>query len=329
MATSYFVSEDIEHGPGRATRPYFITSIQEQPIPPEPVLPEISPVTAWIDTIRGGAEFGVGADVPLDDASRDRSLAATVLPPDWTSSVVGSAVVEPTVEGVVLDTGLAPLSVAVLESADTYRHLDLSVTVDLLAPASQTPYPIEIATLEIETLEGQVAQLSIVRGYASTRAQALGVVGDVYGAIDVDTTRIVLRIVRSAEFLTFFVDDVPVVEVRDFSTEAALVRFVARNEAYAGRVRSRWTDVVFSAHVLIDEQLIEDKFILSGRVFGTVPATALERRGLRDVRVFGVFGAVDLPEAFEYVLPRQKTLGQKLGETLVTFIDPQLRDGSS
>lgn len=328
MAVSYFIGESVEHGPERATQPYFITSVQEPIIPPAPVLPEIEPGTAWVDTIRGGAEFGVGADVPLDDTSFDRTLRATTLPSDWTQALIGSGAVTPTEDGLVLDTGLTPVSTAAIESDVSYIHLDFSVRVLAQAPASQVSMPVEVATLELDT--GAVsARLSLVRGYANEGLQALGVIGDVYGAIVVPTSSVVLRVVRSGSFIAFFVGDVPVVAARDYTEATATVRLAARNEAYAGRVRSRWTDLAFSAHALIDEQLIEDKFIASGRIFGTVPATAIERRGLRDVRVFGVFGAVDLPLAFEYVLPVQKTLGQKPTERLVTFVDPQLRDGSS
>lgn len=151
-----------------------------------------------------------------------------------------------------------------------------------------------------------------------------GGTGDIRGGAQVVLKGSVFS--RTAEVVGLWADDQLLVSVADFASGAGTLRLAVRNLAYTGVVRARFTDIEFSSNVLIDGKFIEDRQVTSGRILGLVPATSLARRGLRDVRVFGTFGAEDLVNGFLYILPEPKTTGHARGEHLVTFIDPQLRD---
>jgi hypothetical protein len=317
------------------------------PIPPAEVLPPPSQ-----DTIRGGKEVQVtvsaGATILIDE-SEDQSFTGAGLPPPWTSSVSGGLLLFSD-RGVVLETGnLASSSVSVESAPDYYEHFDVAIDLELLASPVVSSARVDIATFEFRIDVNNWARVVLRTGEGAepNRIHAVGELSVVPGEGFVrgtssplaDTSgKLTLRIVRNGAHVWGFVgrrdtrglytELVPVFDYEYFAASLGQVVFQSANLTTTTSSITRWSNLTFRAHSTIDGQLLDEKITFgTRRLFGNVPATTLDRRGFRDVALFGLFGEAIGVNAFEYTLPPPLTVGRRGPEDrLRVFLDAVLKD---
>lgn len=330
------------------------------PIPPAPVSPHVYPDD---DTIRGGSEvvfYLTPAGVDLLDASRDESFLSLTLPapalPTFLTATSGSGEVRPTTDGLQLRTGPIPTSDALVytDPADL-EHFDVAVDVDLLGYprdfASSAPAVLAELSFGFVPTGGTYAGAQLVLPRGSSLPSALGIFSDHRPGAVVPLTqaqaasRLTLRVVRHADRVWAFVGTrrptellytslTPLLARSNFPTGPGLLRLRVAHAGPEG-VITRFRRFTVQSHATIDDVLVDSIAVVSAtRIVANVPATVLERRGTRDIAVFGLFGEALGPDLFTYTLPDPRTVGtfgrQQVAApyTMRSYLDASLRDVS-
>jgi hypothetical protein len=302
------------------------------------------------DTIRGGLVVVVSAeDKILFDTTEDRTLLGLSLPAGYSSVLAPGGVVEPTNKGVLTSVSHVPGGSAAVDSPASYERFDIAIDFEVIASPSQAGGIIDVASFEfqidasnffraaIRKGGGSDPNLPVAYGEVSTAPGEGLVTGNATLFADL-TGKLTLRLVRNEDRVFAFVGRrdrtgryTELTRVLDYKffvgSGLGFVRFRTTDVASSVPAAVRWSNLTFRSHITIDGELVEDKVdFAQRRLVGKVPSTTVERRGLRDIFVFGLFGEAEAVNGFSYVLPSPKTVGQQFADSLRTYTDTQLRD---
>lgn len=302
------------------------------------------------DTIRGGLTVVVSAEAEiLLDTSQDQRLIGSTLPVGYTSSVVSGGSVGPTSRGVLTSLSHTPGGSALITSPTSFERFDAAIDFEVIASPNQPVGVMDIARFEFQLDASNLFRVSLQKGVGASPGQFLAhsevltVPGEglvVGSAVPFDaSSKLTLRLVRNENRAFAFVgrrdrtglytELTRMLNYKFFtSSGVGFVRFGSVDTAANGLpAQARWSNLTFRSHVTIDGELIEDKVdFAQRRLVGKVPPTSQDRRGLRDIFVFGLFGEAEALNGFNYVLPAPKTVGRKFTDELRTYTDTQLRD---
>lgn len=302
------------------------------------------------DTIRGGSDIFIAADGQLLDLSEDESFLSESLPSAWSTASSGSAVVSSTLLGVELKVGPTSTGVAALAtSAGTFGHFDATIDVEVLSgPPVNVVDAVDLALFEhrIDANTRFYVALSVLPLLSGVYARAFIIQTGTFEPLVAGTTtpisvtgKLTLRLIRNlsnvfasvgvrSETSDSFVSEIPLLQYTQFSALPGDFRFEVKNQTNAVGVRTRFSDFEIRTHGTIDGELLVEKSVLSDRrISGVVPATTIDRRGLRDIVLFGLFGELVQTDGFEYTLPSPMTASRRAGQDFLrTYVDAQLRD---
>lgn len=304
------------------------------------------------DTIRGGLLLIIATDGQLLDTSSDQTFLAESLPAAWSSVASGSGITTPTLLGVETHVGPTATGVSGATTSSTnFDNFDATLDVELLSAAPQNVVDqADVAVFEhrVDASTRFYVSLSVLPNLPGVWVQSRIIQSTAFEPIVAGTTAFVedtdgvftLRLVRNgprvfaffgrrSELTGEFTELTSLLSYASFTTDPGDFRFQVGNASNAVGIRSRFSNFEIRSHFLIDGKLVDNKVDISDRrISGNVPATILERRGLRDICLFGLFGEVNGPNGFEYILPPPLTAGRRAGQDFLrTYVDVQLRDG--